>query len=86
MENKYKGKYEDIKAFSEMLESCYTYGGIERNSYNFERYLKKYENILGADLFEETYKQERDRLKGYKIIPATYTDTDGLTYNTLVKQ
>lgn len=79
-------KNEDIKAFSEMLESCYTYGGIDRNSYNFERYLKKYEDILGTNIFEEIYKQESDRLKGYKIIPATYTDTDGLTYNTLVKQ
>lgn len=86
MKNKYEGKHEDIKAFGEMLESCYTYGGIERNSYNFEKYLKKYEDILGADLFEETYKQERNRLKSYKIIPATYTDTDGLSYNSLIKQ
>jgi hypothetical protein len=81
MENKQDKK----KSFSKMLESCYTYGGIGRENYNFGRYLQKYEDILGIQLFNEIYQQESQRLKGYKIEPCTYTDSDGLTYNTLIK-
>jgi hypothetical protein len=80
-----ENKQDEIKSFSEMLESCYTYGGIDRESYNFGRYLQKYEDILGIQLFNEIYQQESQRLKGYKIEPCTYTDSDGLTYNTLIK-
>ena len=78
-------KHEEIKYFSDMMKSCYTYGGIERNSYNFEEYIKKYEDILGKQLFDKIYKQEAKRLKGYKVIPVTYTDNEGLSYNSLVK-
>ena len=67
-----KNKQEEIKSFSETLKSCYTYGGIE--------------DILSKPLFDKIYKREAERLKGYKVIPATHTDTDGLTYNSLVKQ
>ena len=81
-----QNKQEEIKSFSETLKSCYTYGGIERNSYNFKEYIKKYEDILSKPLFDKRYKREAERLKSYKVIPATYTDTDGLTYNSLVKQ
>jgi hypothetical protein len=80
-----ENKQDEIKSFSEMLESCYTYGGIGRESYNFGRYLQKYEDILGIQLFNEIYQQESQRLKEYKIEPCTYTDSDGLTYNTLIK-
>jgi len=80
-----ENKQDEIKSFSEMLESCYTYGGIDKNGYNFGRYLQKYEDILGSQLFNEIYQQESQRLKGYKIEPCTYTDSDGLTYNTLIK-
>lgn len=75
----------EIKSFREMIESCFTYGGIDRKSYNFSRYLQKYEDILGSELFNKIYQQERERLKSYKIEPYTYTDSDGLTYNTLIK-
>lgn len=81
-----QNKQEEIKSFCEMLESCFTYGGIDPQSYNFKTYLKKYEDILSKPLFDKIYKQEAERLKGYKVIPATYTDTDGLSYNSLIKQ
>jgi hypothetical protein len=78
-------KQDKVKSFIEMLESCYTYGGIDRNNYNFGKYLQKYEDILGAQLFNETYQRESQRLKKYIILENTYTDCEGLTYNTLIK-
>ena len=78
-------KQDEIKSFIEMLESCYTYGGIDKNDYNFGKYLQKYEDILGSQLFNKTYQRESQRLKKYTILENTYIDCEGLTYNTLIK-
>ena len=78
-------KQDEIKSFIEMLESCYAYGGIDKNDYNFGKYLQKYEDILGSQLFNKTYQRESQRLKKYTILENTYIDSEGLTYNTLIK-
>lgn len=79
-------KREEIKSLKGMLESCYTYGGIDKTSYNFERYIKKYIDILGAETFEKVYQQQAKKLSQYIVEQSTYTDSDGLTYNSLVRR
>jgi hypothetical protein len=69
----------------EMMTSCYTYGGIEKTSYNFERYLMKYRKELSYRTFNEVYNEQKTFLEGFKIVFNTYTDCDGLNYNSLVK-
>lgn len=76
-------KIDDINALIGMIESCYTYGGIEVDSWNFERYISPYIDKLGKQLFNRIYKQESTRLKAYKVIKNVYTDNEGLTYNSL---
>ena len=38
---------ESIKYMNSMMESCFTYGGVDKDSYNFEKYLSKYKDELG---------------------------------------
>ena len=76
---------DSIDYMKSMMESCYTYGGIEKTSYNYERYILKYRDELGARLFNKVYKEKAEELSGYRVEPCTYTDCDGLTYNSLVK-
>lgn len=75
---------ESIKYMTSMMESCFTYGGIEKNSYNFERYLKKYEEELGETLFNLTYMTKKlDLEQNYEVLPMTSQDGEGNWYNTL---
>ena len=53
-------RIEDLK---EMIESCYTYGGADRDTYNFDTYIKKYELEIGKEMFEKTYTEHLSLLK-----------------------
>jgi hypothetical protein len=76
----------EITALKEMIESCYTYGGADRNSYNFDKYIKQYESGIGKEMFEKTYTEHLSLLKAkYTIQSNVYTDSDGLSYNSLIK-
>jgi hypothetical protein len=77
--------YDATQGLKEMIDSCFTYGGIEKESYNYSRYILPYKDKLGAKVFEQIYKEEAERLNQYKVIQGTYTDCDGLTYNSLEK-
>lgn len=79
-------KREEIRYMKSMMESCYTYGGIGMETYNFKRYLLKYKEILGKETFEKTYKEKAEKLKNYIVQPCVYSDADGLSYNSLVKK
>ena len=71
----------------EMMESCYTYGGADKDSYNYERYILKYKDILGDKLFNKVYDEHlRDLKENYLVENNTYTDCEGLTYSNLVKK
>ena len=77
-------RIEDLK---EMIESCYTYGGADRDTYNFDTYIKKYELEIGKEMFEKTYTEHLSLLKAkYTIQSNVYTDSDGLNYNSLIKK
>jgi hypothetical protein len=66
-----------------MLISCFTYGGIERDKWNFERYISPYIDKLGIELFNEVYAEQGEFFKKCEVIPNVYTDSEGLTYNSL---
>jgi hypothetical protein len=78
---------QEIKLMKEMMESCYTYGGADKDSYNYERYILKYKDKLGEELFNKVYDEHlRDLKENYLVENNTYTDCDGLTYSNLVKK
>ena len=77
----------EIKDFKSMIDSCYAYGGIDKKSWNYERYLKPYLKTLPEDIFNKVYEEYSKELKqNYIVINNTYTDNEGLTYNTLKKK
>ena len=77
--------YDAAQGLKEMIDSCYTYGGIEKESYNYSRYILPFKEKMSAEVFEQVYSEEAERLNQYKVIQSTYTDCDGLTYNSLKK-
>lgn len=76
---------DNIKSLTDMIKSCYTYGGAEKGSYNYERYIKPYESKLSKLLFEITYTTIMQELKNYKVVVNVYEDSEGLNYNRLEK-
>ncbi|NDC56968.1 MAG: hypothetical protein EBZ69_09255, partial [Alphaproteobacteria bacterium] len=69
-----------------MMESLYVYGGIERGSYGFEKYLAKYQDLLGKKMFDKVYEEELEKLQEYEVEKNVYTDSEGLSYNTLKRK
>jgi antirestriction protein len=80
------GVADNVKYMKDMMKSLYTYGGIERGSYGFNKYLLEYEDILGKKLFDKTYNEELKNLQEYEILQNTSTDSEGLTYNSLKRK
>jgi|LakMenEpi03Aug12_release.lakeMendotaPanAssembly.Ray.scaffolds.fasta_scaffold3157199_1 hypothetical protein len=75
-----------LKSLQEMIESCFTYGGADENSYNYEKYIKPYENQMDKDLFKWAYREHLRNLKeNYSVKHNVYTDAEGLNYSTLIK-
>ncbi len=73
-----------IENLKNMIESCFAYGGSDPNSYNYKTYIEKYKDILGQVLFEKIYNEHLEYLKNnFTINIGVYTDSDGLTYNSL---
>lgn len=78
---------DEIYWMKEMMDSCYTYGGADKDSYNYERYILKYKDKLGEELFNKVYDEHlRDLKENYLVENNTYTYCDGLTYSNLVKK
>ena len=74
-------KYE-IKYMKSMMDSCYAYDSLSKD----DRYLAKYKTRLGEETFNKVYAEHKDYLiKTFKVIRGTYTDHEGLTYNSLEK-
>ena len=68
-----------------MITSCYTYGGAEKESYNFTQYIQKYRDNLTEPVFEEVYKEQTEYLKCFAVKSSVFTDGDGVQYNSLQK-
>lgn len=82
-----KQEQETIKYMESMIESCFTYGGIEKDSYNFERYLSKYKKELDENLFWLVYHNKKQSLElNYEVLSMTSQDGEGNWYNTLKRK
>ena len=68
-----------------MITSCFTYGGVEKESYNFTQYIKKYRDKLTKEVFEEVYQEQMEFLKGFVVQSAVFTDGEGGVYNSIQK-
>lgn len=66
-----------------IMTSCYCYGSIDRESAQFKEYILPYLSELPKDVFEDVYKEHGDFLRGCKVIKNTFTDEDGITYNSI---
>jgi|688.fasta_scaffold2075636_1 hypothetical protein len=70
-----------------MINSCFTYGGYEKGSHNFKQYIEKYRNQLGEQVFEEVYAEQVKYLtEKCEVIHNTFTDSEGLSYNSLIEK
>lgn len=77
----------EIESLRSMIDSCFTYGGADRDSYNFERYIKPHENELGIKMFNKVYEERlKDLKENYEIEHCVYTDHEGCTYNSLKRK
>lgn len=72
-------------SFKEMLLSCFTYGGVERDKHNFNKWLVPYQKELGIELFNEIYNEMNKYFSRLTISHCVYTDSDGYTYNSLIE-
>ena len=82
-----KQEQTSVKNMEEMMESCFCYGGVGKDTYNFHRYISKYQKELPELLFWVTYQNKKQSLEDdYKVVPMTYTDAEGNSYNTLEKK
>jgi len=77
-------KTEKEKQLIDMIDSCFTYGGAEKDSSNFKRYILPYMRDIKEKRFYEIYEQRMEFLnKHAKIRSNVYTDCEGMTYNSL---
>ena len=77
---------EEIKDFKSMLDSCFAYGGINEDDYYYSRYIFPYKKHLGTKVFNKVYKEYKKHLEeNYTIEYGTHTDSEDVSYNTLVK-
>lgn len=86
----YKSKVKTEKdrkelSLKSMLISCFCYGGVDKDSWNFERYISPYVKELGDELFEEVYNEQVAFLnKNCTVKENVYEDCEGLNYNSLI--
>jgi hypothetical protein len=67
-----------------MIESCFTYGGADRDTYNYQRYIQDYRKHFGEEMFNKVYEEHLDYLKTNATIEHNvYTDAEGCSYNSL---
>ena len=75
--------YEEVKFMKSMMKSVFVYDSVlsKQNSY-----LIKYKKTLGEELYNDVFDEYKEYLnKNYNVVEATYTDCEGVTYNSLVK-
>ncbi len=68
-----------------MIDSCFTYGNADRGSYYFDKYIKKYEDILGTKRFNGIFDMRLNYLKSNCTVHTdVYQDGEGCSYNKLI--
>jgi len=73
-----------IESLEGMIDSCFTYGGADKDNPNYGTYIQPYEEALGSKLFNTTYNNQLNKLKlKFKIVTNVYEDSEELNYNSL---
>lgn len=73
---------ETIEAMKSMMRSIYAYGTLQSDN----RYLDSYRNRLTVKEFETTFNEHAKYLSdNFTRRYAVYTDSEGCTYNELVR-
>lgn len=73
----------DIKGMASMIKSLFAYGGLSKDS----SYLKPYKDELSEEEFNRVYGEtSKDLEDNYEVITNVYTDSEGCTYNQIVKK
>lgn len=68
-----------------MLISCFAYGGIEKQNWNFERYILPYQKEMNKNTFDEIYSEMNEYFERCEVKHGVYTDSEGCTYNELTE-
>ena len=66
-----------------MLISCFAYGGISRDNYNFKRYIDPYKKEMSEEIFESIYEEMSAHFRGCSVIYAGQ-DSEGCSYNSVI--
>ena len=71
-----------------MIDSCFTYGGCEKGSYYYNKYIEPYKNSFDSEEeFDKVYTERvKELTENYTIEEAVYTDGEGVTYNNLIRK
>jgi hypothetical protein len=78
-------KKDYIQSLKSMIESCFAYGGCSKDSFNFNKYILPKEKELGKKLFKKIYNETIKELENCTIEHDTYTDHEGCTYNSIIR-
>ena len=66
-----------------MMDSCFVYGGIDKDNYNYKRYILPYQEQLRESIFNEIFEEHSKYLQQCTIKFNVYEDCEGLSYNSL---
>lgn len=67
-----------------MIDSCFTYGGADKENYNYKRYIEPYKDKIGEELFNKTYNERLQYLSKCTVKHNVHTDFEGCSYNSLI--
>lgn len=72
------------KGLRNMIESAFAYGNMNKESHTYDRYILPYKQKLGEETFERIYDEHTKYLtENFEVVHGTYTDSEGVTYNSL---
>ncbi len=69
--------------FKSMLISCFVYGGLDPESYSYNKYILPYRATLGEKVFNEVYEEMVESFSDCEVESNVYTDSEGVTYNSI---
>ena len=76
--------YEEVEFMKSMMKSVFVYDSVLSKQ---NPYLIKYKKTLGEELYNDVFDEYKEYLnKNYNVVEATYTDCEGVTYNSLVSK
>ena len=66
-----------------MMTSCFVYGGIEKDSYNFNTYIEPFNKQLSDEVFDAVYTEQKLFLEKCTVNNNVYQDCEGVIYNSI---